>query len=1191
MSRTSKLLRKERERAAGKSGTFPSTSAVAPAGYSRTRRLLEKQGIKPVKDKMPSPAFTAEASPTVKKAGRTVSMLEGKYDQAKSEYRKTQVGQQPYAMGRDSFTPSSPYAAGLQAKQAAEEKASPVGQARAKMSNASDKLTEAKKNLFDAKQQTTAENYEKYATSADAAKGMEISAQLGLNMSSDAHAAAIRVLALQVGEPGRYAFPQLEYLTEKQKETLLSLAGREDWDGAGKYWKAIERSLNAQNQAVQSQETRDFAEEHPIAGGVVNVGAGFTQPFAYAANTFQTAKNAITGEYEPTDFNSAWFAGAHVAKDTAEGVHAAAEKAGGGVGAFAADTTLSIANMGAKLFTGPASLPLMGLSAAGDNALGALERGATPGQAFLTSTAAGAAEILTEKLPVDELFKMAKVAPKSAKEVIKNILKTMGSEGVQEIVTEISNNLVDQMVMGDQSQYELYVRELMDRGIDEDSARGAATRQFYLENVVMAGLGGAVAGGVLGGIGQGIGYARNQGRQKAIANTMLNVDEGTVSRLTQAAKEMYGADQAQKTAAQTDGGGRFSLKGYEGVDLSKDGSVYTYDFLTSLPDMSVTVLPDVSVVRDINGQVDARTVVDLGMKNARAVGTEKDGKVFVRSSYTGKQLQITGESIRHGLNGGLNRLLTNARLCAVIGDVVKNAVPINALTNKAEGVSGTYAMAGYATDSVGREFVAILTVEQRSGRVVNLETYDMIHAVSGRQKNSSQASTKLQGLYPIKAAKISIADFLEVVKSTHQSILSEGVLGHFGETRNPNGQYTGQTLFSIKTGEDALSQTALKMGAEGRKRGQEGNAKAIQRAAHSFGEQGSQMLQEMYWNDVQDPEKYFGGFAVYYHAGLTGQDIMSVREDYDDVIKPVQAWAAYRAGQVDAAASLAAEIKAAGYAPVAGTDAGLVGDEYVASHLDSKTYRQLNSVLKLLGLRGRFVDEFIERHRENRSLLQWLKDGFHYLVGKLTGKEKAQAQTAKGKLAAALDAAAEQAKTLTKESGGRNTGLQTDEAGRYEIKYDQENHPFVVVKSDILAGVPKSQWVKIVKNDLQTRFPAGVVIGNDVIKINAQTTSEFTSSDYSKWLRDFLPKTYEDKFRAADSVDEILLASRDYVGEGLKHPRKDNIKEFARGTVKLRIGKNDYIADVIVATTKGGSMVLYDLVNIQPTKINERKQT
>ena len=38
------------------------------------------------------------------------------------------------------------------------------------------------------------------------------------------------------------------------------------------------------------------------------------------------------------------------------------------------------------------------------------------------------------------------------------------------------------------------------------------------------------------------------------------------------------------------------------------------------------------------------------------------------------------------------------------------------------------------------------------------------------------------------------------------------------------------------------------------------------------------------------------------------------------------------------------------------------------------------------------------------------------------------------KLAAALDAAAEQAKTLTKESGGRNTGLQTDEAARALLK-------------------------------------------------------------------------------------------------------------------------------------------------------------
>lgn len=79
-------------------------------------------------------------------------------------------------------------------------------------------------------------------------------------------------------------------------------------------------------------------------------------------------------------------------------------------------------------------------------------------------------------------------------------------------------------------------------------------------------------------------------------------------------------------------------------------------------------------------------------------------------------------------------MITNARLGAVIGDVVQNAVPVNALYNKAKDVMGTYAMAAYANDSRNREFVAIVTVEQRSGNISGLESYDVTHAVSGRQK-------------------------------------------------------------------------------------------------------------------------------------------------------------------------------------------------------------------------------------------------------------------------------------------------------------------------------------------------------------------------------------------------------------------------------------------------------------------------
>ena len=164
---------------------------------------------------------------------------------------------------------------------------------------------------------------------------------------------------------------------------------------------------------------------------------------------------------------------------------------------------------------------------------------------------------------------------------------------------------------------------------------------------------------------------------------------------------------------------------------------------------------------------------------------------FVRNDYTGRELRIDTASIRHGLNGSLNRLLTNARLGANIGTIVKNAVPINALRNKASGVTGTYAMAAYTADRREREFVAIITVEQKTGDVADISAYDVTHSVSGRQKTrDAQVDTKSQGVYPsMNVSKIKIADFLNIVNSTHQSILPQDVLAAFKETRNPKGEY------------------------------------------------------------------------------------------------------------------------------------------------------------------------------------------------------------------------------------------------------------------------------------------------------------------------------------------------------------------------------------------------------------------
>lgn len=243
---------------------------------------------------------------------------------------------------------------------------------------------------------------------------------------------------------------------------------------------------------------------------------------------------------------------------------------------------------------------------------------------------------------------------------------------------------------------------------------------------------------------------------------------------------------------------------YQNVNLAEDSEVYNYEFLADLPDMNVVQLPEITVILNAAKDVDKAAVVEQGIKNARSVGTERAGKVYVANRYTGRELRVDVKTIRHGLEGDRNRLLTNGRLASVIGDVIQNAVPVNALYDATNGLEGTYAMAGYATDSKGREFVAIITVEQHSGDVSQIDVFDVAHSVNGRQKRDARPDTKSQGVYPLTyTSKISISDLLSVVKDTFQSILSDDVLSYFNEGRSPWGYYSDRTKFSISGTQDS----------------------------------------------------------------------------------------------------------------------------------------------------------------------------------------------------------------------------------------------------------------------------------------------------------------------------------------------------------------------------------------------------
>lgn len=163
------------------------------------------------------------------------------------------------------------------------------------------------------------------------------------------------------------------------------------------------------------------------------------------------------------------------------------------------------------------------------------------------------------------------------------------------------------------------------------------------------------------------------------------------------------------------------------------------------------------------------------------------------------------------------------------------------------------------------------------------------------------------------------------------------------------------------------------------------------------------------------------------------------------------------------------------------------------------------------------------------------------------------------------------------------------EKSRYSIEKTTENQPFVEVEQDILDGVPENEWVSAVKENLKKKFPNGITVGNNEISIDKQSRREMTFSRYMQWLYHNDPQTRADKLRATDNADEILRAATGWVNEGLNHPRTDNIRDFARGNVLLRVGGNDYAAEVVVGTRVNGEMILYDVLNMQPASFEKRE--
>lgn len=178
--------------------------------------------------------------------------------------------------------------------------------------------------------------------------------------------------------------------------------------------------------------------------------------------------------------------------------------------------------------------------------------------------------------------------------------------------------------------------------------------------------------------------------------------------------------------------------------------------------------------------------------------------------------------------------------------------------------------------------------------------------------------------------------------------------------------------------------------------------------------------------------------------------------------------------------------------------------------------------------------------------------------------------------------------TMTEFEKTENKG-KTVEIDKYSVKYTDKNNPVVVVNDDIIRGVLNDkELVKVVKKSL-SKFKY-VPIDKQKIYFTTDTKKETTYSQYTKWLRNNKADVYQDKMRLLNHPVDVILATTNYVNEGLKHPRKDNIVDFARGNLLLDIIGNKYEADVVIGFTKYGMCELHDIVNMKPTTFEYKKE-
>ncbi len=215
-----------------------------------------------------------------------------------------------------------------------------------------------------------------------------------------------------------------------------------------------------------------------------------TNSDAYALTNFSNAtESAVSDKIDNKYGQFAYGVGMSTAK-SAYSVALGSEIVGG----------LGLTGKAAKTVGNIVTLPEFGASAYATTLQQDQANGVSTENSIKHATAAGINEMLFEVVSLDHAWDILHRSGKTAaKEAIVSTLAQAGIEGTEEGFTDIANAIADNIINGDQSEYNRNVQNYVSMGYTEQEAKDMASKDFMGE-IAQDVLAGAISGGIMGGI-------------------------------------------------------------------------------------------------------------------------------------------------------------------------------------------------------------------------------------------------------------------------------------------------------------------------------------------------------------------------------------------------------------------------------------------------------------------------------------------------------------------------------------------------------------------------------------------------------------------------------------------------------------------------------------------------------------------